>query len=244
MIRTNVEGAVRFLRHQRGWRQQDLGVQAELSREMISRIERGKLTGVTLDSLDKVVDALGASVHIQIRWHGEQLDRLMDAAHAGIQQSVAELLLAFGWIVRVEVSFNDYGDRGRVDILAFHPVLRILLVIEIKSAFGDLQETLGRLDVKCRVGRKLARELEWGDMAAVIPVLVIGESRTARRTMTQHAALFQRYRVRGRSAIAWLRTPSAPTPAGLLWFANRTDSHQVTATRGKRVAKRSNSHVA
>ena len=239
---TNVERAVRFLRLRKGWAQRALADRAGVSREMISRLERGRLKGMTIGSIDRIADSLGASVNLQLRWQGEQLDRLIDAAHAAIQQSIATLLNSLGWTVRVEVSFNHYGDRGRVDILAFHPTLRVLLIVEVKSALGDLQDTLGRLDVKVRLGRPLAAEAGWADVAAVIPALVIGDSRLARRTVLSHATLFARYGLRGRPALAWLRRPTPPMPAGMLWFANRPDSHRVTNRRRQRAPRRPDSH--
>ena len=240
---TNIERGVRFLRLKRGWAQQTLGDRTDVSREMVSRMERGDLRGMTLNSIDRIAGALGASVHLQLRWHGEQLDRLIDAAHASIQQSVAKQLTSFGWLVRVEVSFNHFGDRGRVDILAYHPILCVLLVIEIKSALDDLQDTLGRLDVKVRLGPQLGRDHGWTDIEVVIPGLVIGDSRLARRTVAGHAALFERYNLRGREALAWLRRPAAPGGTGLLWFANGPDSHGATNRRGQRAPRRPDSHL-
>lgn len=241
---SNVERAVRFLRLRKGWPQRILGSRAGVSRELVSRVERGDLSGMTLGSLDGIAEALGASVHVQIRWRGEQLDRLMDSAHAALQQFVAEALGSLGWLVRVEVSFNHYGDRGRVDIIAFHARLRLVLVVEIKSALSDLQETLGRLDIKVRLGRQLARDLGWTDVTAVIPALVIGDSRLTRATVATHGALFARYDFRGRAALAWLRRVSEPAPTGLLWFAKRPDSHQATSGRGHRAPRRPESHEA
>ena len=240
---TNIERAVRSLRLRKGWAQRVLGGRARVSRELVSRLERGDLAGITIGSLNRVADALGATLHVQLRWQGEQLDRLMDAAHAAVQQSVAELLGSLGWIVRVEVSFNHYGDRGRVDILAYHPGLRILLIVEVKSAIGDLQETLGRLDVKFRLGRQIARECGWTDVAVVIPALVLGDSRLARRTIAAHDALFARYNVRGRDAMAWLRR-ARPSVTGLLWFTSRPDSHPARIQRGQRAPKRPAPHGA
>jgi len=210
---------------------------------MVSRTERGELRGMTLGSIDRIATALGASVHLQLRWQGEQLDRLIDAAHAGLQASTAGLLNKVGWIVRVEVSFNHYGDRGRVDVVAFHPTLRVVIVAEVKSALGDLQETLGRLDVKVRLGPQVARELGWEGVRTVVPALVIGDSRLARRTVGAHEALFARFNLRGRTALAWLRRPSGDA-TGLLWYANRLDSHGATTTRNRRASRRPDSrHV-
>lgn len=148
---------------------------------------------------------------------------------------------AHEWQVRAEVSFNHFGDRGRIDVLGYHPDLRALLVVEVKSGIGDLQETLGRLDVKARVARHVARELGWPQMAAVVPALVIGDSRRSRRIVAEHAALFGRFTVRGRAALAWVRTPMLPGPAGLLWFAERADPLKVVTTAERRPQKRTDS---
>jgi transcriptional regulator with XRE-family HTH domain len=241
MLTGNLRRAVHFLRVKKGWRQADLGARAAVSRETVSRLERGELGGLTLDSIERVASALGATIHIQLRWRGEQLDRLMDAAHAAVQDAVASLLIGLGWLVHVETSFNHYGDRGRIDIIAFHPLLGVVLVIEIKSVLGDLQETVGRLDVKARVARKVAADLGWEGVVAVVPALVVGDSRTARRIVARHAALFARYQLRGRSALAWVRHPVEPAPSGLLWFANGTDSHQMTTGHRRSPLKRRDS---
>lgn len=233
---TNAHRAVRALRLQRGWSQSALGGRAGVSRQVVSRVERGDAAGLTLSGLDRIAGALGASVHLQVRWRGEELDRLMDAYHAALQQAVAAQLLGEGWQVRVEVSFNHYGDRGRVDVMALHQE-RLLLVVEVKSALGDVQETLGRLDVKTRLGRHIAADLGWDQVAGVVPVLVIGDAKPARRTVAGHAALFARYDLRGRAAWAWLRRPTGPMPTGLLWFAKRPNSHGVVVRRGQRAPR-------
>jgi len=37
------------------------------------------------------------------------------------QDELSELLAASDWLVATEVSFNILGERGSIDILAFHP---------------------------------------------------------------------------------------------------------------------------
>lgn len=198
-------------------------------------MERGDLHGLTLGSLDLVATTLGATVDITLRWRGERLDRIADAAHAAIQKTVAEGLTDLGWLAQVEVSFNHYGDRGRVDVLAFHPGMRVVVAVEVKSALGDLQEALGRLDIKARLARTIAAEAGWSGVTGAVAMLAIGDSRTSRRLVGQHAALFARYSLRGRAAVAWLRRPRPPVPSGALWFVKLPDSHHTTVTRGRRV---------
>ncbi|MEX1156736.1 MAG: helix-turn-helix domain-containing protein, partial [Chloroflexota bacterium] len=171
MLRHNVSRSVRFLRRRQAWRQRDLGDRADVSRQMVSRIESGAIAAVTIASLDRVATALGATMHVELRWRGEQLDRLMDASHAALQELVVRALRTTGWTSEVEVSFNWYGDRGRCDAVAFHPGTRTLLIVEAKTRLGDVQDLLGRLDVKVRLGHQIARQLGWPEPAHVIPCL-------------------------------------------------------------------------
>ena len=193
------------------------------------------MRAVTVGTIERIALALGASVDLTLRWEGEQLDRLIDAAHSWLEQHVAEALSGNGWLVKAEVSFNHFGDRGRVDLLAFHSPTRIVLVVEVKSGIGDIQDTLGRLDVKSRLARSLADAAGWADPRAVVPALTIADTRSARRVVADHEALFSRFALRGRSALAWTRRPSMPDPSGLLWFTNVPDLHGVTVARGRRV---------
>jgi len=216
-MRTNVPVAMRRLRVRRRWRQEDLGARAGLSRDAVSRAECGELDSLTVRSLSRLIDALDATLVIEIRWRGADLDRLIDSEHAHLQEAAARRLASRGWSVRAEVSFNHYGERGSCDLVAWHGGTQTLLVVEVKSRLGNLQDTLHRLDAKARLGGMLARQLGWPAPQAVVRALVIGEARTARRIVNRHAALFSGFGVRGRAAATWLSRPSA-SASGLLWF--------------------------
>jgi transcriptional regulator with XRE-family HTH domain len=235
MLRTNLARAVCHLRQARGWRQIDLGARAGVSRQLVSQLECGELAGLTVRSIARVTEALGASVDLTVRWQGADLDRLGDAAHARLAQSMVTLLDSLGWDTRVEVSFNHYGDRGRVDVLAMHPRSATLVVVELKSAIGDTQDLLGRLDVKVRLGRVLAASVGWPTPNRIVPALVIGESRASRRIVREPGAVFRRFDLRGRQAVAWLRSPTSGGATGLLWFANLPRAAGGGIRRVKRV---------
>lgn len=210
---------------------------------MVSRLELRQLDGTSIKALRTVAAALDASVSIDVRWRGEQLDRLMDAGHAALQEQVAGLLTSLGWVVCTEVSFNQFGDRGRCDIVAYHPGSGVMLIVEVKTQLGDLQDALGRLDVKARLGAVIARQLGWQAPVAVVPALVLGESGTGRRLLASHAALFARYERRGRAARSWLRSPGqGDTLTGLLWFVRAPDSHGVGISRHARVRQSPDAH--
>ncbi len=225
---------MRRLRIHRRWRQQDLGTRAGLSRDAVSRAEGGELDGLTLRSLSRLIDALDATLVIEVRWQGADLDRLIDREHARLQEAAARRLTSLGWNVHPEVSFNHYGDRGSCDLVAWHGGTQTLLVVEIKSRLGNLQDTLHQLDVKARLGGLLARQLGWPAPGAVVRALVIAEARTARRIVKSHAALFNGFGMRGRAAAAWLRAPSASV-SGLLWFEEPSHSDGARSTTVERV---------
>ena len=104
-----------------------------------------------VDVLDRVAQAAGASLELVLRWKGEGLDRLLDEQHARLVELVVLRLRALGWDVAVEVSFARAGERGSIDVLAFHPVHRALAIIEVKSVTPDMQAMLGGIDRKGRL---------------------------------------------------------------------------------------------
>ena len=234
MIRSNVARAVRELRRRRRWRQADLAARAGVSRQVISRIECNELRAVRIGTIARVLHALDASADLTVRWRGEALDRLFDSAHAELVNRCVTQLRERGWLTRVEVSFNHFGDRGRVDVLAFDPGTRTVMVVEAKSAIGDEQETHGRLDVKARLGKIIAESVGW-DAAVVLPALVLADSRLSRRIVREHGSAFSRFDMRGRKALAWLSRPVGTVPMGLLWFVDVPDSRGVSTTRSARI---------
>jgi transcriptional regulator with XRE-family HTH domain len=198
---------IRALRQRRGWRQTDLAARAGVSRSAISNIERGRVERYTLATVRAVMRALNASVELYAMWGGHgDLDRLLDADHARLVQEWADRHRRAGWEVWPEASYSIFGERGRIDLLAFHPPSGVLEVSECKTGIWDVQDTIGRLDVKVRLGPTVAKERGWV-VRRIIGALVIAEGRTARRRVAQHELLFGRYDLRGWAAHAFVRDP-------------------------------------
>jgi transcriptional regulator with XRE-family HTH domain len=151
----------RALRMRKDLRQEDVGAIARPSRSLVSMIDRGLVEHVAVGTLVRAAAALGASVDIRLRWNGEQLDRLLDEAHAHLVDLVVVALRATGWEVAVEVSFSIWGERGSIDIFAFHRLTGIVLVVEVKSVVPDNQSTFHGLDRKARLAPQLAEERGW-----------------------------------------------------------------------------------
>jgi transcriptional regulator with XRE-family HTH domain len=206
------------LRLRKRLRQDDLAAEAGVSRGAIARIEQGYADRVTVETLEKVARPLGARVVCRLSWNGEFLDRLLDADHAALVEQVVRFLAAGGWLVATEVSFSIWGERGSIDVLAFHPGTRVLLVVEVKSVVPDVQAMLVTLDRKERLALDIGRERGW-DAAVVARLLAIRENRTTRRRVEVHAATFgNAFPDRARAVRTWLARPNARRPVRGLWF--------------------------
>lgn len=227
----------RVLRIRHRLTQTMLGDRAGVGRQAVSRLERGNAASLRLDTIQAIFGALGARLELRPQWHGPELNRLLDAAHAALATAVKRRLERWHWLVRVEVSFNHYGERGRIDLLAFHPATGTLLVIELKTELVDVQDLLGSLDVKARVGRRLAMErFDW-EVRAVVPAIVFVNDRTIRRRLARVEPLFDRFSLRGRACVSWLRRPASPAPPGGLWFVTvATAQRRPPSQRFRRAA--------
>jgi len=118
-----------------------------------------------------------------------------------------------------EVSFNVYGERGSIDVLAFHPNARVVLVVEVKSAIGDIQATLMTLDRKARLAIRLVRERGW-EAREVARLLVVRRGTTARRRIEEFEATFGvSFPERANAVRRWLRRPTRQPISGL-WFVS------------------------
>jgi transcriptional regulator with XRE-family HTH domain len=224
---------IRALRRRRGWRQLDLAHAARVSRTTIARVELGNAPRVTIDALARIAFALSARLDVRLTWNGELLDRLLDQAHASLAGATAEQLGRAGWEIAPEVSFNVFGERGSIDLLAFRRSSGHLLVVEVKSVLPDLQAMLVSLDRKARLAPRLAAERGW-QPTNVSRLLVLPADRTARRRVNAHdAVLGAALPARTVEMKRWIRHPHEPV-SGLLFVSDVHEAdarHRIRARR-------------
>jgi hypothetical protein len=75
-----------------------------------------------------------------------------------LQEVVIQRLRAAGWQVWPEVSFSIFGERGVIDILAWHAATRTLLIIEIKTLLVDFGDLLATMDRRLRLAWRIAAD--------------------------------------------------------------------------------------
>jgi transcriptional regulator with XRE-family HTH domain len=200
---------IRLTRIRRRLRQEDVATAAGVSQSTVSRLEHGTLRTIQVGTLRRVCEELGIRVRIELQGEGGQLDRLGAAHHAAMSEVVARLFDTLpGWVDEAEVTFSIWGERGSVDVLAWHAATRSLLVIELKTELVDCNETLATFDRKLRLATEIAAKRGWRPVT-VSAWLLIAESGANRRAAERHGAMLRsRLPADGHAIARWLRRPS------------------------------------
>ena len=221
---------LRAVRRRRRLTQSDLASLAGVSQQTVSTLECGHADGSTMRLIRQVAAPLGVTVDLVLKWKGPELDRLIDARHARIVKAVVSKL-GPEWQPVVEYSFNNYGDRGSVDMLAWHAATGSLLLIEVKSELDGLESVLRPMDVKVRVvPAAIARE-RWWRAKALGSVLVLPDESTARRFVARMGPIFETALPAGTVAVRrWLRQPSGPLRG--IWFLADTPARGAVRNPG------------
>lgn len=233
-----VGSAARALRIRKHWRQSDLAAKAAVPRSAVSKLERGRVRELRLDLALRIIEALGGRLIAQVQWQGGDLDRLLNARHSAMHESVARSFIDLpGWVLAPDVSFSIRGERGVIDILAWHAPSRTVLVIELKTQIVDINELMGTVDRKRRLALEVGRERGWNAVNVAVWV-VVAESKTNRRRVASHAATLRAALPSDGHAIAgWLHGPGQPISCLSFWSdaSNaRTRSDLATVKRVRR----------
>jgi transcriptional regulator with XRE-family HTH domain len=218
-----IGAAFRAVRVRRKHWQRDVARAASVSQTTISRLERGHFEYLSLITLRRIASAMDVRLDLTARWRGGELDRMVNAKHAALHESVARAFAVLpGWQIRPEISFAVYGERGIVDIMAWHAETAALLVIELKTEIVDVSELIGTLDRKRRLGPMIARDLGWTPVH-VGAWVIVAESRTNRRRIAEHETVLRAaFPADGAATRIWLREPGRPISSLSMWTVDRT----------------------
>jgi transcriptional regulator with XRE-family HTH domain len=211
-----VGSIIRAVRIRRGLRQTDVAVTAGVGQTTVSLIEKGCLEQLSLGVLRRVATAAGVSLPFNARWRGPELVRLLDEKHAAMVREIISRLGGLGWQSVPEHTFSIWGERGAVDVIAWNPSFRALLIIEVKSLIVDLQDLLSAIDRKRRLGPTLARELGWKPLV-IGAVLVLPEETQARNAVRANESIFdETFPARTVELRRWLHRPDRDVNG--IWF--------------------------
>jgi transcriptional regulator with XRE-family HTH domain len=140
--------------------QAQLAAAAGISRSMVAGIETERVNP-TLDVVMRIGNALGLEREL-IGTRPVVIDpRPSGVVHSRCSGSVDRRLRSSGWLTRREVEIVHARSHGWIDILAFHPGRRTLIIVEIKTRLDDLGLAERQLAWYERSAREVAARFGW-----------------------------------------------------------------------------------
>ena len=232
-----IGATVRAVRIRRRLTQAEVAESASVRPSAVSLLERGLFQDLPLTTLRSIATALGMWYEITPRWRGVDLDRLANGAHDALQGAILRWLARLpGWIALPEVSFSIYGERGAIDVLAWHEATRTLLIVELKTFLVDPAELVRTMNARARLGRQIGAEQGWRPRT-VARWVIFTDTRTNRRHVAAHRDVLASLNTTdGRRMRTWLRSPDRPVSALSFWA-------EPDAVVKRRVRKPSNRDV-
>lgn len=211
-----------------GLRQCEAAARAGVSQPFWSRLERGLVPRVSLETLA----ACAAAVDLQLAAFLEAMpgaDLPFDIEHLRRQATIVRIATPGCWQAMPERAVDPEARRSRaIDVYLERPERREAVVVEIVDLLLDGGAALRGLEDKVAAIRREKSDLGDG-VWSVQGLLVVRGTRRNRRTVGDLRPLFAaRFRA---SSVAWLAAlinPAAPMPRadGFLWSAG-TDRLQA-----------------
>jgi hypothetical protein len=173
-------------------------VLAGLSQQMVSKIERACVEDLPIPTVIRLTRALDIKIDLRLVAATPVTLHARDAAHARLVAALARRLERAGWQVATEVAVSGPGWHGSIDLLAFDPVTRRLLIIETKTSVEDVGELDRQLGSYERAAWDAARARGWRPAAVTGIVALLMTDENDRRLAANRTYFDGRFRVRYR----------------------------------------------
>ena len=210
-----IAAAVRHPRRARRWTQRRLAAEADLAQSMVSDIEHARLPDLPLRTAIRVLTALDVDVTLGLHAPQMAAPSQRDRAHARCVAFVARTLERGGWRTATEVAVGGGRWFGFIDVVAYHPIDHVLLVIEVKTEIRDVGEIERQLASYERSAWTAARELGWRPRAVTGVLLLLATEENDRRLSENRQYFDRSFRVRARVLGEIVEGSSKPPPRGV-----------------------------
>lgn len=205
---------LRAARTRAGLRQRDVADLAGISQSFFSRIERGVVTSVSIETVAACCEAVGHRLAAFVELApGATAPR--DMEHLRRQRLVLDIASRGAWHGTPEAAVPGDGPHPRsIDVLLRRPVRREIAVVEIIDMLADVGDAVRNLEAK--VAAISAAE----PGVRVSGLLLVRRTARNRHVVAELRSIFAaRYPA---SSAAWLRAledPAAPMPdaGGFAW---------------------------
>jgi transcriptional regulator with XRE-family HTH domain len=209
-LRSAVARAVAEGRHAMGWSRDELAARASVSSGMVSLIEAGGVN-FSCDLAGRLLSTLGVTVDLRYQVpHTETRQR--DVAHIACVAYVRRRLEREGWLVLREVEIVHGRSHGWIDVLAYDPVTRVLLVIEVKTEIHDVGRIERTLAWYGREAWAVAKGLGWQPSVVRTWLLIMATEANDARIKANRDAVAQSFPGRAMTMLS----PEPPSGLALI----------------------------
>jgi transcriptional regulator with XRE-family HTH domain len=214
-IRRELGLDLRRSRRRRHWTQDGAARRIGVTRQIVSRIERGA-PDVSLEAIARLAAALDRPLTINLR--RDPAAETADAGHLGMQELVLRLARRGGWDGSFELAVRPAEPWRSIDVGLSSEPRRRMVVAECWNTIGDVGAAARSSTRKVAeaVDRAVAR---WGVEGKAGPVWIVRATAANRSLVARYPEVFAR-RFPG-SSRAWVRALTAgdepPDEPGLVW---------------------------
>ena len=235
-----VASAMRSARLACGWSQREMAGRLGTNQSAIRRLESSATRLLDVALASAAMNLLGIVFSLDANGPGIATRReQQDAVHARCVAYVVRRLERDGWIVVVEVEIGSGRLRGWIDILAYHPVHRALLVIEVKTVLDDVGRLLRTLGWYTRSSRAAAAARGWRPTRIAWLVAVLATDEADARITANRWLLGRELPGAPDPMRAWIRDAAGPLPAGVIGLIDPASRRDRWLLRPRSMGRRS-----
>jgi transcriptional regulator with XRE-family HTH domain len=246
-LKAATPAAVRDTRLALGWSQARLAQRAGLTQSQVSRFETGRIEWVTLEEAARLLDVLGVRLDFALRRpYIANAPQQHDAAHAPCVGYASRRLTGLGWQVRQEIEIEGRSSHGWIDVLAYEPLRRAVLVCEIKTALPDFGEVQRQLAWYQHAASEVARAAGWQSQSITATLLVLATHDNDARIRANQDLVREAFPVRAIELERWLAAPEHGAATALALIDPRSRRRRwliPTALDGRRSSLRYSSYA-
>lgn len=169
--------------------QQMLADAAGVSRSLIAAIEAGH-ANPSLDVGMRIGDALGLDLQLVGRPPVAISSRTRSVVHARCSGYADRRLRAIDWQTRREVEIVGDRSHGWIDLLAFDPRTRVMVIVEVKTWLDDIGAIERQLAWYERAAKDVASGIGWQPDAVTSWLLVLA-SEEVENSLRRYRDLFR-----------------------------------------------------
>lgn len=234
-----IGAAIKRTRLECRWSQSELADRLNSTQSQISRLESGARLHIDGQLASRALKLLGIRAEFDAQTLGMAGRREQrDLVHATCSAYVVRRLAAEGWETRLEVEIGTGRGRGWIDVLAFRPADRSLLVGEIKTEVldvGAIQRTVAWYE---REAWRAAKQLGWSPLRTTAALLVLATLENDARVSVNRAAIKASFPTTGRQLQQWVTSIGSSLPPPAISMINprtrRVDWLMSTRSDGRR----------